>query len=492
MRHPLVYEIHLRSWLRRLSVACGRSVTLGRVPEEEFERWAGLGFTHVWLMGVWPTGPKSRAVALADDRVRAAAREALPDVEEADILGSPFAVAEYRVPREGGGDAGLRRFRKQLHRHGIGLLLDFIPNQVGLDHPWLGTAPQRFVALAAGAGGGFDCETAGGVVRLAHGRDPNFPPWADTVQLDYRLEETRGAVLGELESVADRCDGVRCDLAMLVLNEVFERTWGQAADAQPMPAREFWSEAIASIKRRRRDFLFLAEAYWNLEARLQHLGFDYTYDKRLYDLLLARDFPAVQRHLVGKPLEYVSAGAHFLENHDEPRIASLLSPTEHAAAAWVTLGLPGLRLLHDGQPGGLCLPAPIHLGREPVETPQADLAAMYERFLGVMRESAVGQGEARVLMPRPAWNDNPTWQHFVVVAWRGPAPQWDLVVVNLAPHPGQCYVPLPIADLGDCNWRMRDLLGAECYERYGEDLQNQGLYLDVGANGVQLFRFEPV
>ena len=106
-----------------------------------------------------------------------------------------------------------------------------------------------------------------------------------------------------LESIAARCDGVRCDMAMLVLNEVFAKTWERfQVSSRPDPAglgvlgcQRF----LATIKQAHPGFVFLAEAYWGLEPRLQALGFDYTYDKALYDGLVTRDAAGVQRHLLG-------------------------------------------------------------------------------------------------------------------------------------------------------------------------------------------------
>ena len=93
------------------------------------------------------------------------------------------------------------------------------------------------------------------------------------------------------------------------------------------------------------------------------LGFDYTYDKTLYDGLVSRDAAGVQRHLLGMTAGAVAASAHFLENHDEPRIAAILSPAEHRAAALLILGLPGMRFLHEGQLSGARLKIPVQLAR---------------------------------------------------------------------------------------------------------------------------------
>jgi hypothetical protein len=339
--------------------------------------------------------------------------------------------------------------------------------------------------------GTFLQQTGSGSRWLARGKDPYFPPWTDTVQLDHRRLATRVAMTRLLHSIAARCDGVRCDMAMLVLNDVFDKTWERFPVSVPAPVSEFWTSAISSTKEAHPGFVFLAEAYWGLEARLQGLGFDYTYDKTLYDGLVARDAVGAQRHLLGMSTDAVAGSAHFLENHDEPRIASILSPAEHRAAALLILGLPGMRFLHEGQLAGARLRVPVQLARRPAEPTLAEVASFYDQLLATLSAMAVGYGNGAVLKPRAAWPDNPTAQNFVITQWQREAPEFDLVVVNLAPHRSQCYAPLTIQHLAAHNWAMKDLLGTERYQRSGDDLYNQGLYLDVPPHAAQLFHFDP-
>lgn len=492
MSYPLVYELNTRCWLRELSQREGKSIRLGSVPAGEIAHWKERGFSHVWLMGVWEVGERTRADSLASAALRSAAQEVLPDLREQDLAGSPYAPAGYRVARELGGEAGLKKFRGQLHAQGLALMLDFVPNHVGLDHPWVAEHPEWFVHRATPAPETFRVVAGTRELWLAHGKDPNFPAWSDTVQLDYRRPETRAAMIDALANLAARCDAVRCDMAMLLLNAVFLENWKDFALSEPPEATEFWDRAIRTVKEARPDVLFLAEAYWDLEEALLALGFDFAYDKQLYDCLVARDYEAAQRRLRSRTPAFISRSAHFLENHDEPRIASLLSPTEHRAAALLTLGLPGLRLVHEGQLIGARLRVPVQLARRPLEPVQPEIETLYEHLLAALAGSAVGRGEGRVLAPRAAWADNQTWQSFVVIQWAAEPPAFDLVVVNLAPHRGQCYVSLETPDLAQFNWRMEDVLGEERYERYGDDLANQGLYLDVPAHAAQLFRFRPL
>ena len=515
MLHPLLYEVNTRCWLRALSEKSGQTITLANVPDSEFAGWKKLGFTHIWLMGVWTTGPRSRAEALKSTELRRAYDEILPDWSEADVAGSPYAIGAYEVPPGLGGEAGLREFREKLRRQGLRLVLDFVPNHVGLDHPWVNQRPDLFVQSHVAAPGLFAQQTVAGLRWLAHGKDPYFAPWTDTVQLDYRRAATRTEMTQLVRSIAQRCDGVRCDMAMLVLSDVFAKTWehvqssgageesapagagglrpDERQDSSPtLPLPEFWSSAITAVKQEHPDFIFLAEAYWGLEPRLRALGFDYTYDKSLYDGLVARDAAGVQRHLLGMSAEAIVGSAHFLENHDEPRIASILSPAENRAAALLILGLPGMRFLHDGQLAGARRKIPVQLARRPEEPGQADIANLYDQMLTTLSGSAVGQGSGELLRPRAAWSDNPTAQNFVIVQWQSRAPGFEVVAVNLAPHRSQCYAPLTVPHLATHNWAMKDLLGQESYKRSGDDLHNQGLYLDLPAHGAQLFQFEPI
>src|SRR5215472_6844063 len=121
MAHPLVYEINTRCWLRELAEREQRPVSLAEVPGDQFELWRGLGFTHVWLMGVWTVGPRARHQALSQPEQRLAYSRALPGWQEEDVGGSPYAIADYHVPAELGGEAGLAKFRSRLNQEGLRL-----------------------------------------------------------------------------------------------------------------------------------------------------------------------------------------------------------------------------------------------------------------------------------------------------------------------------------------------------------------------------------
>lgn len=492
MKHPLLYEINTRCWLRELSTQTGRPVDLASVPEPELDRWQELGFTLIWLMGVWTTGPRARQESLDSLELRKLHDDFFPGAPTTDLLASPFAIADYTVPRSLGGEAGLKKFRARLHQRGIKLILDFVPNHVGLDHPWLAEHPEFFVQSAEEIPEAYPQETPVGPRWIAHGKDPNFYAWTDTAQLDYRRAEVRAAMQGVLANIARRCDGVRCDMAMLLLGEIFVHNWRKVPVVATASPAEFWEDAITEIRVEQPGFLFLGEVYWDLEARMQSLGFDYTYDKQLYDFVIYRHIAEVRPYLLRRSPQYLAASAHFLENHDEERVAAKLTVLEHRAAALLMFGLPGLRLLHEGQLTGARNKVPVQFGRRPAEAPAPEIEALYEYLLAALTVSLVGKGEFSVIDPAPAWPDNVTHENFVLVQWRGGAGEFDLVVVNLSPHPSQCHVPLVGDTVRDYNWEMKDLLGEEQYLRRGDEIGTRGLYLDLPGHGAQLFHFRPL
>lgn len=488
-RHPLLYQLNTRILLGELGRALGRPATLDDVPDALLDEVARLGFGWVWFLGVWTTGAAARAVS----RGRAGWREGfardLPDLREDDITGSPFAIQAYDVAPEYGGDAALARLRARLARRGLRLLLDFVPNHVGLDHPWTRFHPEFFIEgterdLAAAPENWVRLD---GRV-LAHGRDPYFPGWPDTLQLDYRRPDLRAAMREELSRVAARCDGVRCDMAMLILPEVFRRVWGERAVARagsPLACAPFWPEAIAEVKARAPELLLLAEVYWDFEWTLQGQGFDFTYDKRLYDRLRNGDARAVREHLRAAP-DFQARSARFLENHDEPRAAAVFGPEQERAAAVIAFFAPGLRFFHEGQLEGRKVHASMHLGRRPDEPSDRALRAFHERLLAVLARDEAHLGRWQLCECRSAWAENPSWERFVVMAWDAGEGRRLLAAVNYGATQAQCWTQVPFAGLrGEVV--LEDLLGDARYVREAGELAAKGLYLDLPPWGRHVF-----
>jgi hypothetical protein len=471
--------------LRELEARLRRPATLDDIPDAELDRIAEQGFDWVWFLGVWSTGEAGRQVSRSNPEWRREFQTLLPDLAERDICGSCFAVTAYVVHPALGGNAALERLRNRLHTRGLRLMLDFVPNHMALDHPWVWDRPELFVQgtralLDREPGNYVEVGSAGGAVVLAHGRDPYFPGWPDTLQLNYGNPATREAMRDELLAAASLCDGLRCDMAMLIMPEVFERTWGIATEP-------FWPGAIQAIRARRSDFVFMAEVYWGLEWALLQQGFDYTYDKTLYDRLAGRDGRGAREHLRAD-LEYQRHLVRFLENHDEPRAAATFSWDVHRAAAVVTFFSPGLRLLHQGQFEGRTKRASIHLNRAPEERPDPAVAEFYIRLLALLHSPAVRDGAWRLLEPTEAWSGNWTWDGFIPFAWEHKSDERLLGVVNFQPNQAQCYIRLPFSDLGGRPHDLVDLLGPARYRREGGELAGRGLYLDLPPWGFHVFR----
>ncbi|HUO69738.1 MAG TPA: alpha-amylase family glycosyl hydrolase [Solirubrobacteraceae bacterium] len=470
---PTVYEINTAVWLERLGRPQGRRLTLGEVDGDAWDALAGLPVDAVWLMGVWERSPAGLQIAHTNPELDRSNRAALPDLRPEDVIGSPYCVRDYVVDARFGGPDGLAHAREQLAQRGLGLILDYVPNHVAPDHPWLSAHPDCFLA-------GSEQElaehpeafirTTGGIVAL--GRDPYFPPWPDVVQLNAFSRTLRDAVAEMLIGVGGQCDGLRCDMAMLMTNEVFARTWGDRAG--PAPADEFWPVLIERVRAAHPDFLFMAEAYWDMEWTLQQQGFDLCYDKRLYDRLVHDPPDAVHGHLQADSA-YQERLIRFIENHDEPRAAATFGPGQDRAAAVVMSTLQGARLYHDGQFDGHRTRIPVFLGRGPDETPDEDLRAFYQRLVRAVSESDLRRGEWR-LVDCEGWPDNDSYRRLVAWCWRTDSSR-HLVVVNLSPDAAQARARLPWQDLAGRTWALHDRLSGQEFDRDGDDIAANGLYV---------------
>ena len=486
-RCPSLYQINTRVWLTELSRGLGRRATLDDISDAELDRVAGMGFDWVWLLSVWQTGTVAQQISRTNPGWRDEFQETLPDLQDDDIAGSGFAITGYAVHRALGGDAALARIRERLRRRGLRLMLDFVPNHTAPDHPWVNAHAEYFMAGSAA-----DLErephnyitvkgTSGDRV-LAMGRDPYFAGWPDTVQLDYSNPATQEAMIGELLRIAEQCDGVRCDMAMLVLSDVFERTWGRSA---PL----FWPEATRRVRAKVPGFCFMAEVYWDREWTMLEQGFDYAYDKRLYDRLREGHARPVREHLHAG-LDYQGKLARFMENHDEPRAAATFTRPIHEAAAIITYLSPGLRFFHQGQFEGRTRRISPHLVRAPVEAADAALQQFYERLRTVVQEPVLRDGDWSLLECVPAWDQNWTWDCFVACLWKDASGARRIVAVNYADHQSQCYVRLPREDPGGRAVRFEDLMGAAgtvVFDRERSDLDTRGLFLDMPSWGYHVF-----
>jgi hypothetical protein len=479
-----IYEINTWVWLSDLSRKWKTPIDLATVPAAEWDSIANHGFDAVWLMGVWERSPAGVAIANHNSGLLDEFRRTLPDFAVEDNVGSAYCIRRYGVDGHLGGPAALSIARKELAKRGIKLILDFVANHVAPDSPWVTEHPEYFIAgseqdLTNDPGSYL---RAGGRI-LAAGRDPNFPAWPDVLQLNAFHPGLRAAMVKALLDIASQCDGVRCDMAELLLNEVFARTWrGRAGQA---PEMDYWRALISPVRDAHPGLICLAEAYWGNEQKLLEQGFDYCYDKLLYDELRSADVGAVRRRL-SAPAAYQETLVRFLENHDEPRSAGVFSPAKLRAGATAIATLPGVALFHEGQFEGRRVRVPVFLQRRPEEPVDLPLQTFYEELLQAVKDPIFRHGEW-LLCEITGWPDNQSAEN--LVAWRWVlGDERRLIVINLSQGEAAGRVHARWEGLGIGQSRLVGVFPGADYLRDIEEMESVGLYVQLGPWGFHFFK----
>ncbi len=482
-KNPKIYEINIVTWLNSLSTAYDMPINLLNIPEEAIDLDLNLNIDAIWLMGVWERSPKGREIALRHPGLQHEFKSALRDFKPEDVIGSPYAVRDYQVSKDLGGAEGLAQFREQFAEKNALLILDYVPNHVALDHRWTLERPEMFIQgskedLMRYPNSFF--ETSDYI--FAHGKDPYFDPWTDTVQINAFSKEAREQAISTLLQIAELCDGVRCDMAMLLTNKVFSNTWGYRA--WDIPEKDFWREVIPAVKEKHPNFLFIAEVYWDMEWDLQQQGFDYCYDKRLYDRLLHDNAQSVQGHLRAE-WDYQSKLIRFIENHDEQRCISAFGEEKSKAAAILILTLPGARLLHEGQLYGYKIKVPIQLVRRPEEQNNQELMEYYQDLLNIDDWRRLAEEKWSLCNVEPVGYDISYANLISYCWWKGN--YREVVVVNYSPYNSQGHIRVPELNYGNNNWTFIDRLTEKSYTYKGQDLNQYGLYIDLKSWNGHIF-----
>jgi len=481
-KNPKIYEINTWPWLHSLSEKYNSSITLNNIPEEIFNQDLTL-FDAVWLMGVWERSPASRRIALEHPDLQTEYHKALSDFRDEDVVGSPYSVYYYHVDKSIGGIEGLKEIRGQLTQRGIQLILDYVPNHVSIDSLWT-LEKNLFIEgtvedLMSHA---YDFFSISEKV-YAHGKDPNFPAWTDTIQINAFSKEARQKSLNTLLQIAELCDGVRCDMAMLMTNDVFKRTWGDKVGAKP--EIEFWEEIIPIVKERFPHFLFIAEVYWDMEWALQQQGFDFCYDKRLYERLVHENAQTIKTHLNAE-WDYQSKLVRFIENHDERRAISVFGEERSRAAAIIALTLPGARLIHEGQMYGYKIKLPVQLGRREREEINKSLLEFYRNLLKIVPDKGFGKENWDTCEVKPIEISDSSYTNVISYFW-GNNSLYRVIVVNYSPNPAKAHIKINQLNYGSNNWKFNDLLTQKEYVYKGDDLNKYGLYVDLAAWNGHIF-----
>jgi hypothetical protein len=490
-KNPHIYEINLMTWLSDLTRREGREINLRNIPKGEWEHLKRMGMDLIWLMGVWERSPHSVDRAQNAPQLVEACQSILKDFKMHDIVGSPYAVHDYVPDSRFGSCQDLLALKDALEYEGLLLILDFVPNHTACDHPWVRLNPQRYIQgdMSKGSNckeGFFAVDTVFGKRCIAHGKDPYFPPWTDTAQINYGHPESLEAMVELLAELSSYCHGLRCDMAMLVLGDVFQDTWGPfLKDVKDV--EEFWPPAIEGLRYGGRECFLIAETYWGKEAQLFDLGFDYAYDKNLYDLMVRRDIQGLRHTLSTRRIADQQRMLRFLENHDEPRAMEAFGRDKIKAAMLIHATLPGMRFWQHGQFEGSCIRTPVQLRRAPVEPVDHDLLSFSEMLLTEVSHPVFHEGVWE-MCHTAGWVDNPSHEMLLAWCW-GLDDERRLVVINLSDSSIHGYIKMPPEWLtrGE-NFLLSDPLKGDSYLGSRSELETSGLYVGLEKGDFHFFR----
>jgi len=487
LKNPKIYEINTWPWLNSLSEIYNKPITLQNIPEEIFNRNISL-FDAIWLMGVWERSPASKKIALEHHDLQREYHKALHELRDEDVVGSPYSVYYYHVDQNIGGFEGLKKVRQQLSAQKIRLILDYVPNHVSIDSLWtlesnlfiegtlddLMNHPYNYFSLSNNV--------------YAYGRDPNYLGWTDTIQINAFSREARQKTIKSLLSIAELCDGVRCDMAMLMTNKIFSKTWGEKA--RPIPEKEFWEEIITAVKNKFPNFLFIAEVYWDMEWELQQQGFDFCYDKRLYERLANENVNNIKDHLQAD-ISYQNKLVRFMENNDELRAVENYGVDKSRAAVLVALTVPGARLVHEGQMEGYKIKLPVQLGRRQTEEINQNLLKFYQNLLTHLPGKEFLNAKWSLCRIDPIDSNDSSYNNIISYIW-WVDDKYRLIVVNYSPFFSKAHIRIDPLEYGSDKWTFKDFLSENELQFEGKDLDEYGLYVELEAWKSHLFNIQKI
>jgi hypothetical protein len=486
-----VYEINTRPWLKKFS-APDNKPTLKNVPKEYWKNLYSLGMDYVWLMGIWRTNESVIKEYCFEPWLVQEYKRALNDFTDEDVIGSPYSIDAYEINPAVGTEEELLELKEYLNSIGMGLLLDFVSNHFSVHSKLIQSDPELFLS----ANEEFYKRDSHTYFKshlnkdriFVHGRDPFFPAWEDTIQLNHFNSDTRRFMIDTVKGITKLCDGVRCDMAMLSLNNVFDNTWSGVLNygKYEKPNVEFWKECISEVKELRDDFIFIGEAYWDLEWELQRLGFDYTYDKKLLDRLKVGQISEIKGHLMAEK-DYQSKSVRFIENHDEERSVVSLGKDKSKAAAVIMSTISGMKLYYDGQFEGKKIKLPVQLGREPKEGKNDCLSNIYSSLLNATNNEIFKKGTWNLLDPLPSWEGSKTNQNLLawIVKYKG---RKRLIIVNYSRVVSNCRLKIDVSNYPS-KFKLKDVLNSKIYYRKTEEVGIEGLFIELGPFKSHIFSY---
>jgi glycosidase len=381
-------------WLDQLSRKYAREVRrLDQVPDEELDRLASFGINALWLIGVWERSTASRRIKQLAGNPDAAA--------------SAYAVHDYAIAAELGGEDAWRALSERAGARGIRLASDMVPNHMGIDSRWVMEHPEWFLQRQ-------DCpypsytfdgpelstdervsvkiedhywsrsdaavvfrrvDKATGETRfIYHGNDGTSFPWNDTAQLDYLNPAAREAVIQAILAVARRFPIIRFDAAMTLAKRHIQRLWfPEPGSGGDIPSRaglgvtreqfdrllpqEFWRTVVDRVATEAPGTLLLAEAFWMMEGYfVRTLGMHRVYNSA-FMVMLRDERNADYRKVLRDTLEFdpdiLQRWVNFVNNPDERTAVDQFGRGEkYFGVCTLMATMPGLPMFGHGQVEG--------------------------------------------------------------------------------------------------------------------------------------------
>lgn len=472
-----LYEINTRVWIKQF----GEDIKLSEIPNEYFKILEQKGFDYIWLMGVWKIPEENIKYAFSPDLVKAY-KKCLPSWKQEDVIGSPYAIDSYQLNQAFGTFDDLTNLKEKLNSIGLKLILDFIPNHFGADSYVVKTFPHLFLQgdeqlLKDEPNSYFRINTKEKII-LAHGRDPFFPAWSDTAQINYFSEKARKFMTEQLMKLTKYCDGVRCDMAMLSMNNVFQNTWPGPINKFNLKKSktEFWYDAIKQVKKVNPNFTLIAEVYWDLEAELHDLGFDFTYCKYFLDMFNNNDLFGIINKLKSD-FNYLKKLVLFIENHDEDRAVTALGINKSIAAAVSFLTMPGMKLIYDGQLEGKKIKCPIQLGRNSDEKGSKSIKEFYSKILQIVNNEIYKRGKFYVIQPSIFNEKDESNKNILAWYWQYNN-EIKITIVNFSPKHSNCKIKI------SCNFFpqkvvLKDLLSKAILKITSKKIIDEGFVVQL-------------
>jgi 1,4-alpha-glucan branching enzyme len=489
--NPKLYEINIRTFLRRYDTSEKRA-TFKDIPLTFWKNLADKGFNYIWLMGVWETCSSVIPEHCFQEGLVNSYNRALKNWTKEDVIGSPYAINRYKINPDIGSEEELKFLRKIIHSLGMKLILDFVPNHFSVGTVYKENNPDLFLHASEedikDDPHTFFRSKVNPEIIFAHGRDPFFPAWTDTIQLNYFNPETRAFMINTLLDIIELCDGVRCDMSMLVMNNIFLNTWRGVINTGHIqqPEVEFWKEAIEKVKSENQNFLLIAETYWDLEWELQQLGFDFTYDKKLLDRLKDGTPRSILEHLKAD-LSFQLKSVRFIENHDEERATQSLGTERSYAAAIIISTIQGMQLYYNGQFSGHRIKLPVQLGKEPNEHEVKSILKFYDNLFEITNHEVFKKGIWRLLDVNASWEGNNSFNNILAWNWSFAGHQ-RLIVVNYSNTVSQGRIKLDVEGYEE-NFKLIDLLNNTTYWRNSEEVHHTGLFIELQAFRSHIFSY---